>query len=239
MLNRRSCGQSMIEALFVVVFTTIIMFAFLQVCIMAVDDMTANEAAFVGMRSAAVTIKTHRQDEAKKRVEKYFNIFYFSIFNPIGSIWNGPKIPDSPGSFKYSDKQTVKPYFIPNSSSGNSGNEEEQSGSEREDKNSFVTAWHDTNERYISTDYSNYYKVQACTVKIYYFTRVMFGSLVASRTSNAKRKTINDFITIGKDRAFGISGNRRYQSARSRMISSPDSKYYYKAYPGAKKFDED
>jgi Tfp pilus assembly protein PilV len=48
-------GQSMLEALFVVVFTTVIMFAFIQICIMTVDDMIANEAAFVAMRSAAVT----------------------------------------------------------------------------------------------------------------------------------------------------------------------------------------
>jgi hypothetical protein len=68
-------GQSMLEALFVIAFTTIIMFAFIQICIMSVDDMIANEAAFVAMRSAAVTKSKFRAKEAEERVKNYLAFF--------------------------------------------------------------------------------------------------------------------------------------------------------------------
>ena len=196
----------MVEALFVVVFTTIIMFAFLQLCITVVDDMTANEAAFVGMRSAAVTEgsvsaeNNKKLTEAKSRVKKYMLIYYPLAYAGGGDI--------NPSKFVFSSKDKVKPYFI---------NTSEQSEEEPEDDG--IAIWADT--RNTAKDYSGR-NVSAHTVKIYYFTRVMFGSLMAKDNSV---------------RAFPYSGSRRYQSARSRMVPSPDSGYYYKSFPGAQNFE--
>lgn len=200
-------GQSLLEALFVVVFTTIIMFAFLQLCIMVVDDMIANEAAFVGMRSAAVTkgSENTKKEEAKKRINAYLFIHY-----PLASV--NSKF--SPNKFVFSDKKTVEKYFKNNSSP----EEEEESESESSD---YITIWTNTNKNYFSTDLSGN-KITARTTKVYYFTRIMFGSLVAKFKSE-------------RDRLY--NGSRRYQSSRSRMVPSPDSAYYNKAYPGAKNFD--
>ncbi|MDR3275011.1 MAG: hypothetical protein LBS81_03385 [Endomicrobium sp.] len=73
-------GQSMLEALFVVIFITVIMFAFIQICIMGVDDMIANEAAFVAMRSSAVTKSRVRVNEAENRVKNYLIFLSWSYF---------------------------------------------------------------------------------------------------------------------------------------------------------------
>jgi len=207
---KNNSGQSMLEALFVVVFTTVIMFSFLQICIMAVDDMTANEAAFVAMRSAAVTIGNAKSDgngklkEAKSRVENYMLLFY-----PFSIIYKGDT---SPSKFAYSDKKTVDKYF----------HAENSDGEENDDTGDSIAIYPNDDSGKKSYDYSDNL-VHSHTVKIYYFTRVMFGSLVAK-------------LTYKKDAIY--SGARRYQSARSRMVPSPDWKFYYKAYPGAKNFDE-
>ncbi|GHT42686.1 hypothetical protein AGMMS49921_08490 [Endomicrobiia bacterium] len=68
-------GQSSIEALLVVVFTKIIMFAFIQICIITVYDMIANEAAFVAMRSAAVTESNLRTKEAENKIKHILDSF--------------------------------------------------------------------------------------------------------------------------------------------------------------------
>ncbi len=225
-MKKKNAGQSLTEALFVVVFTTIIMFAFLQVCIMVVDDMTANEAAFVAMRSAAVTKKSERPEEVKNRVNTYMSVYYpFLLLNNFtdSSIVNHL----NRGSFVYSNKKEVADYF---GSGDNSGGAD---GEESEDSVAIYKKNYSCTEE--AKDYSGNI-IESNTVKIYYFTRVMFGFLVAKDVSNARRKKVKDFFTIKADRLSGISGNRRYQSARNRMVVSPDSDFYERAYPGAGKF---
>ncbi|MCL2390269.1 MAG: hypothetical protein FWD54_00215 [Endomicrobia bacterium] len=207
---KNSAGQSLIEALFVVVFTTIIMFAFLQVCIMVVDDMTLNEAAFVAMRSAAVTKASDRAKEAEKWAKNYLRPVYYSFFS-------NPENPLSSGSLRYSDKKTVWEYYRKN---GNPNEDEEELESENGASEAFevyAKASIDAEQKEWDKDYSGHV-IRPHTAKIYYYTKIMFGSLVAKNTSNK---------------------NRRYQSSRSRLVPSPASDYYYKAYPGAKNFDEE
>ncbi|MDR0800457.1 MAG: hypothetical protein LBN01_02860 [Endomicrobium sp.] len=199
-------GQSLIEALFVVVFTTIIMFAFIQICIIAVDDMIANEAAFVAMRSAAVTRNKRRSEEAEKRTKNYLKFFYpFSGFGT--SNFN-------PSHFVLSDKKTVEKYFKESDKHEEDDSKEIFTDTDPSDpENKSVRIW---KGKKTARDHSG--KIIAKeTVKIYYFTRVLFGSLVS------------------KDNSFK---NRRYQSARNRMVPSPDEEYYYKAFPGAKEFEK-
>ena len=199
-------GQSLIEALFVVVFTTIIMFAFIQICIIAVDDMIANEAAFVAMRSAAVTRNKWRAEEAEKRAKNYLKFFY-----PFSSLGTSNF---TPSHFVFSDKKTVEKYFKESDKYEKDDSKEifaDTNSSDPESKS--VRIWKGEKT---TRDHSG--KIIAKeTVKIYYFTRVLFGSLVS------------------KGNSFK---NRRYQSARKRMVPSPDEEYYYKAFPGAKKFEK-
>ena len=193
-------GQSMLEALFVVVFTTVIMFAFIQICIMTVDDMITNEAAFVAMRSAAVTKSKFRAKEAEERVKNYLKFFYPGIVFGNSAL--------NLSRFVLSDKKTVERYFNRADSCSESENIVESG-----DGNKSVTIWKGKKK---FKDYSGK-NISKETVKIYYFTRVLFGSLSA------------------KDNSFK---NSRYQSSRNRIISSPDEKYYYKAFPGAKNFEK-
>ena len=190
---KNSSGQALLEALFVVVFTTIIMFCFLQVCIMAVDDMSANEAAFVGMRSAAVTKGnvSKKSKEARDWIDRYLLVSYGANFAP----------------FSFSDKNTVAPFYQRQGAGEDGENEEGQEGAQA------VTIW--TSGSKTAKDLSGH-TIQKHTLKIYYFTRVIFGKITAPQTSRQ---------------------GRRYQSSRSRMIPSPDEDYYDKAYPGARKFD--
>ncbi|MCL2484831.1 MAG: hypothetical protein FWF00_05100 [Endomicrobia bacterium] len=214
---KNSSGQSLIEALFVVVFTTIIMFAFLQICIMVVDDMTLNEAAFVAMRSVSVT-KGDSKDkvkEAEKWAKNYLRPYYSSL-NPFSNI---EKLLDK-SNFGYSDKKTVWEFYRKN---GNPADEEPDEEEEIESENNASEAFKvytRSKKAAEQIDWDKDYSgniIRPHTAKIYYYTRVMFGSLVAKDTSR---------------------GNRRYLSSRSRMVPSPDSDYYYKAYPGARNFDE-
>jgi hypothetical protein len=193
-------GQSMLEALFVVVFTTVIMFAFIQICIMTVDDMIANEAAFVAMRSAAVTKSKFRAKEAEERVKNYLKFFYPGIVFGNSAL--------NLSRFVLSDKKTVERYFNRANSCGESKNVFENG-----DEYNPVTIWKGKNK---FKDYSGK-NISKETVKIYYSTRVWFGLLIA------------------KDNSFK---GMRYQSSRNRMIPSPDEKYYYKAFPGAKSFEK-
>ncbi|MDR2426331.1 MAG: hypothetical protein LBD46_04025 [Endomicrobium sp.] len=211
-MRKNSSGQSLVEALFTVVFTTVIMFSFLQVCIIVVDDMSANEAAFTAMRSAAVTKSSKREEEAYERVRNYLFLFY-----PLSNI----KSIFTPSNLVYSDKNTVRNYFGRNRDSENSDEDYETTeGYNEEDKS--VTLERNDRNRPAYNDFSGMV-IDAYTVKFYYFTRVMFGSLVAKLNSK-------------KDIIFG--GARRYQSSRNRMVTSPDEEFYYKAYPEAKEFYE-
>ncbi|MDR2251416.1 MAG: hypothetical protein LBD98_01065 [Endomicrobium sp.] len=190
----------MLEALFVVAFTMIIMFAFIQICIMTIDDMIANEAAFVAMRSAAVTKSKFRTKEAEERVKNYLAFFYPGIVFGTSAF--------NLSRFVLSDKKIVERYFKRTDSCGESENIVESGDSDKS-----VTIWKGK-KKFKDCSGKNITKE---TVKTYYFTRVWFGSLVA------------------KDNSFK---NRRYQSSRNRMIPSPDEKYYYKAFLGAKSFEK-
>jgi hypothetical protein len=202
----KNAGQAMVEAVFTVLFMTIIMFAFLQICIIAVDDMTANEAAFVGMRSAAVSPRSDRAKEAEKWAKKHLTLFY--PFNAAGSFLGL-------SSFALSDKNTVDRFFTNSAAEG----EEETLNEESNDGSKAITIWDGEKK---TRDFSGA-SLTKQTVKIYYYTKVMFGSLTAPKNSTKR---------------FGENGARRYQSARSRMFASPDEDYYYKAYPGADKFKD-
>ncbi|MDR1418300.1 MAG: hypothetical protein LBI80_04000 [Endomicrobium sp.] len=192
-------GQTLLEALFVIVFTTIIMFAFLQVCIIVVDDMVANEAAFVAARSASVTESKFRLKEVQNRAKSYILFFY-----PL-AIFSNTKF--NPSHFVFVDKKDFKQNFKTSISESEEGIPyEEVSGG-----TNFITIW---KGRKKTKDYSGK-DLSKETVKIYYFSRVLFGNLVA------------------KDNSVK---NRRYQSARNRIIPSPDQSYYFKAFPGARKF---
>jgi hypothetical protein len=194
-------GQSLIEALFVVVFTTIIMIVFIQVCIITVDDMIANEAAFVAMRSAAVTEDSKRLKEAEDRVKKYLTFFY-----PLSSIGGGDI---NPSHLALSSEQKVAKYFKKSDEDNEESSVMRNNNSNAEDES--VSIW---KGKKTSKDYSGK-KITKETVKIYYFTRVLFGKLVAKDNSHK---------------------NRRYQSSRSRMFPSPDEEYYFKSFPKAKSF---
>ncbi|AKL97664.1 hypothetical protein [Endomicrobium proavitum] len=216
---KNNSGQSMIEALFTVVFTTVIMFCFLQLCIMIVDDMTANEAAFVAMRSAAVTKGTagvannEKAKEAKERVENYMMFFY-----PLSKAG---KSGGNPSKFVYSDINTVKPYFQSSDRDEDAGDGDEDADDGEDETGESVKIYVNKDSGHNAKDYSGH-RIRSHTTKIYYFTRIMFGSIVA--------KTVSV-----KDRFF--SGSKRYASARSRMVPSPDAAYYNKAYPGAQNFE--
>jgi hypothetical protein len=203
---KNNSGQAMLEAVFTIIFITVIMFAFLQICIIVVDDMTANEAAFSAMRSAAVTKSKIRADEAEQWGKKYLRIFY-----PFASFDGGGRL----SSFSFSDKNTVEKYLL-----GNQSEESLDSGESAADNSDrAVTLWSGDKK---TKDYSGK-SLTKQTVKIYYFTRVMFGKLTAP--SNSKKY-------------FLETGARRYQSSRSRMFPSPDEEFYYKAYPDGEKFKD-
>ncbi|MDR2191451.1 MAG: hypothetical protein LBO62_01020 [Endomicrobium sp.] len=210
---KSSSGQALLEALFVAVFTTIIMFCFLQVCITVVDDMTLNEAAFVGMRSAAVTKggETKRREEAEKWIKNYLLLFYpFSVSGITSQL---------KGSFVFSNYKTVAPYYQNARSDNSNGGEEDGEEMNAQDDGEPVTYWGGSLGNI--KDYSGR-TLKKYTAKIYYYTKIMFGSIVSKQMS--------------KRSLFG--SNARYSSSRSRMIPSPDENYYSKAYPQAAKFKD-
>ncbi len=196
----------MLEALFVVFFTTVIMLCFVQICIIVVDDMTANEAAFVAARSAAVTPRYKRKTVAEEKALNYLRYYSFT--------------PESFANIMPSDKATVEQFFTRRSGSAQDEDEvlDESGGGSK----NFLTLWVPQNAANKRSDYLGHSMTKS-TVKIYYYTRVMFRSLVA-------------WFNYKKD---PLGGNKRFQSARNRFVGSPDVLYYYKAYPGAKKFDEE
>ncbi|MDR2709455.1 MAG: pilus assembly protein [Elusimicrobiota bacterium] len=196
-------GQAMVEAVFSILFTTIIMFGFLQVCIIIVDDMTANEAAFRAMRSAAVAGKSERSKVARDWAKKHLRIFY-----PMAEFDEGGFL----SSFVLSTNDEVKEFF--NRTKGSQETETPDISS-----NEGITLWHGSKT---TKDFSGK-SLSKQTVKIYYFTKVMFGKLIAPKNS--------------KDNVLQ-SGAKRYQSARSRMFPSPDEDFYYKAYPDGKRFED-
>jgi hypothetical protein len=65
-------------------------------------------------------------------------------------------------------------------------------------------------------------KVSAQILQVYYASKTLLGKLTAPTTSSKN--------LLG-------GGYTRYQASRAALVPSPDEDYYYKAYPGAKKFD--
>jgi len=199
---KKSSGQALLETLFVVVFTTVIMFAFLQICITAVDDMTLNEAAFAAVRSAAVTKGSleERRTEAETRVKNYALLFY-----PLSYFGFG-------GSFFYSSHDAVAPYYQNARKDGSSESGEDETEELPDgDSGKSVTVW----RAYLQQRDLSGNSVVEHTVKIYYYTKVMFAYLTAPKMHNR---------------------SSRYASSRNRVVVSPDQDYYDKAYPKAKKF---
>jgi hypothetical protein len=191
----------MVEAVITIVFMTVIMFAFLQVCIIVVDDMTANEAAFRAGRSAAVSEKSERAKTAEDWAKKHLRLFY--NIDGISSFFR-----DS--SFVLSSNDKVSRFF------GRGGKSDE---SVDESSGKSITVW---NGRKSFEDFSGNSVVKQ-TIKIYYYTKVMFGSLTAGKNS---------------ERSFFAKKDERYQSARFRIIPSPDEEFYYKAFPDGEDFEE-
>ncbi|MDR3112579.1 MAG: hypothetical protein LBU55_05410 [Elusimicrobiota bacterium] len=155
-------GQSLLEASFVLLFTSVVMFAFLQICIMVVDDMSINEAAFTAIRSAAVTKSRNRAKESENRVEKYVEFFY----------------PKTLGKdhFVFSNSAIVDKYFHTSST----GVDEEGESTEPSDTGKSITLWKGTKT---IKDFSGK-SVAKQTVKIYYFTKTIFSSWVAKFNSS-------------------------------------------------------
>ncbi|MDR3071239.1 MAG: hypothetical protein LBU29_01370 [Endomicrobium sp.] len=181
-------GQSLVEALVVVMFITVIVLLFIKICKIVVDGMLANEAAFVAARSAAVTKMGKRSAEAKNKIKNYLAFFSCTATN-FDLMF-----------FTLSNKKSVVKYF--KKSDGIGENILDEMNDSLKQKNKSVNIW---KGRKHARDYSGQVVTKE-TVKIYYSARLLF--------------------------------NRRYQAARNRMVASPDEKYYYKAFPEAKKFEE-
>jgi hypothetical protein len=189
---KNNLGQAMLESLIVISFISIFALAFIQLCLIVIDDISANEAAFTAMRSAAVTKQKFRAKEAKDRAQKYLLSFYPLSINSKGIIWT--------------DRSLVEQFF--KRGQGSDGEVIEDS----QDDLHFIAIW---SGRKKAKDYGGN-EIKKQTVKIYYYTRVIFGSLFPN--------TIR---------------NRRFQSSRNRMLPSPDEDFYDKAYPNAKKFKDE
>ena len=153
-------GQSLIEGLIVSLILIFFMFAALQVCILAVDDMYFNFASFLSTRKAVVSENKNILSNAK---------------NVVGKI--------------------ILPYQI--TSSGVTSYK--------------VTHWNEQILGKTNEDHSGS-KTDKHNIKISYTTKIMFYKL------------------------FNLFTPFRTQSARSRMVKSPDQKFYNKAYPDAQEF---
>ena len=153
-------GQALIEGLLITVIVTVLLFAAIQVCIVVVEDMYANYAAFYATRKVIVAENKNIADVASKTVRKFFAPYMLSsksILNYKTTHWD----------------ETI----LGNKKEDHSGNQ-----------------------------------IKKHNVKIAYDTRIIFYKL------------FNLFVPI------------REQSARARMVKSPDRDFYNKAYPGAKNF---
>ncbi|MDR2860776.1 MAG: hypothetical protein LBV66_02950 [Elusimicrobiota bacterium] len=175
---KNNSGQTLVELSLSILFITMIMFAFFQLCLSVVDDLTANEAAFVSMRSDAVTKSSDRNSEAKEWIKSYFSNFTSSVF-------------------ANSTKSAVE-NFTPE----RSGNSQDPVSPDYNSNDSVVLFSKDIGK---SSDGG---EAKRQTVEFYYTNRVLFGSLTAPFTS---------------------SRGRRYQAARSRLIPSPNEKFYAKS----------
>ncbi|MBO7431481.1 MAG: hypothetical protein J6U02_01110 [Elusimicrobia bacterium] len=152
-------GQSFLEGFIVACIITVLMFAAIQVCITAVDDMYLNYTAYSATRKIVVTKSKEISDMSKQTVSKYLLPYMLnsqSIFNYKTTHWDEDILGNK--SLDHSGKQVHKH-----------------------------------------------------NVKIGYYAKIMFGR-------------------------FFNSLYYREQSARARMIKSPDEEFYNKAYPDAKEF---
>lgn len=153
-------GQSLIEGFIVTVVITVIMFAAIQLCIIVVDDMYANYAAFFTVRKVVVTKNSDISDTAKRTVSKFFT-----------------------------------PYMLKSKSVVNHK----------------TTHWAETILGNMTPDHGGR-EIKKHNIKIAYQTKVMFYGL------------------------FNLQSSLREESARARMVKSPDEEFYNKAYPEAREF---
>ena len=153
-------GQALIEGLLIAVIVTVLLFAAIQVCIVVVDDMYANYAAFYATRKVIVAENKEAANVASKTVQKFFVPYMLS----------------SKSVLKYK-----------------------------------TTHWDETILGDKTEDHSGN-QIKKHNVKIAYNTRIIFYKL------------------------FNLFAPVREQSARARMVKSPDQDFYTKAYPGAKNF---
>lgn len=158
--NINNQGQALIEGLMIAVIVTVLLFAAIQACIVTIDDMYANYAAFYATRKVVVSENKNAADVASKTVSKFF----------------------LPYMLKSKSLLTYKTSHWDETILGNK--EEDLSGNQ----------------------------IKKHNVKIAYNTRIIFYKL------------------------FNLFTPVREQSARARMVKSPDQDFYTKAYPGAKEF---
>ncbi|HBU68753.1 MAG TPA: hypothetical protein DEE98_00035 [Elusimicrobia bacterium] len=171
MKRANSRGQALVESLLIAVILTAAVFAAFQLCVIAVNDMIFNEAAFAAMRSAAVS-QGHEHAEKQARATA---------------------------------KMILLPHFA--ASSNNLVNYS-------------VRLWDNEPLGKNMLDHSGT-PVIKCNTNIEYSTKIMFASLI---------KPFHNF-------SFFSGGNPLIsQTARARLIQSPDRDYYYKAFPGADNF---
>ncbi len=157
---RNNKGQSLIEGLIISLVLISFMFAALQVCILAIDDMYFNFASFAATRKAIVSENKNILNNAKKIV--------------IGII--------TPYQTKSISVISYK-----------------------------VTHWHEQILGKTNKDHSGS-TLDKHNIKILYTTKIIFYRL------------------------FSLFTPLRTQSARARMVKSPDQKFYNRAYPNAQEF---
>jgi hypothetical protein len=162
-------GQAMVETLFVIIIFTAAAFAGIQLCIIAVDDMISNEAAFTAMRSAVVSKQANMQNTAS---------------------------------------QTALQLIVPHCTGLNNLLYQE------------TKVWNDAVLGKKMYDHSGF-EIMKYNTNIRYQVRIMFASLLRPLHSFS-------FLSGGVPMVS--------QTARARMIKSPDEAYYYKAFPDADNF---
>ena len=153
-------GQSLIEGLIISLILIFFMFAALQVCIIATDDMYFNFASFAATRKAVISENKNILKNAKQ-------------------IVNGIIVPYQIKSI------SVMSYK--------------------------VTHWHEQILGKTNRDHSGS-TLDKHNIKIAYTAKIMFYRL------------------------FSLFTPLRTQSARARMVKSPDQNFYNRAYPDAQEF---
>jgi hypothetical protein len=160
----------MIETLFISVIVVAALFASIQLCIITVNALICNEAAFAAMRIGAVSGGDQLQENVKDAVQALLLPHY----------------------------ATAGRNFLQHE----------------------TTCWNNTIEGEPAPDHANN-AILKYNTNITYSTHILFPSL------------LQPFSRL----VFFSGGNSILdQTARARMVKSPDEKYYYRAYPKARCF---